>query len=191
MGIIWYKIWYDLWENKGRTWRVVAIIAIGAFAIGAILGGKAFINQDVASTWQASNPATIGLMVEPAVDETVIESLENLREVSLVEGWFQDTTVQWRRSSADPWQPATLVALDDYEDQTIRRVTVDKGAWPQRKLVGIQRGYGLGAGDTFYLKIDDKVRQVDLNGVLYNAAHPSAFISSDQCFLPPVSVLSN
>ena len=58
MGVIRYKIWYDLWENKGRTWRVVAIIAIGAFAIGAILGGKEFINQDVASTWQVTtNPA--------------------------------------------------------------------------------------------------------------------------------------
>jgi hypothetical protein len=48
--------------------------------------------------------------------------------------------------------------------------------------MGIQRGYGLGVGDTVYLKIDDKVRQVDLNGVLYNAAHPSAFISSEPMF---------
>lgn len=182
MGVIRYKIWYDLWENKGRTWRVVVIIAIGAFAIGAILGGKEFINQDVASIWQTTDPATIGLMVEPAVDETIIESLDNLREVDVVEGWFQDTTVQWRRSPANPWQPATLVALDDYEDQTIRRVTLDKGAWPQRKLMGVQRDYGLGVGDTFYLKIDDKVQHVTLNSVLYNAAHPSAFLSSEPMF---------
>lgn len=182
MGVIQYKIWYDLWENKGRTWRVVAIIAIGAFAIGAILGGKAFINQDVAISWQASNPATIGLIVEPAVDETAIEALENLREVDLVEGWFQDTTVQWRRTPAEPWQPATLVALDDYEDQTIRQVTPDNGAWPQRKQMGVQRGYGLGVDDIFYLKIDDKVQQVELNGVLYNAAHPSAFLSPEPMF---------
>lgn len=182
MGVIRYKIWYDLWENKGRTWRVVAIIAIGAFAIGAILGGKEFINQDVARTWQATNPATIGLMVEPAADGMVIESLENLREVDVVEGWFQDTTVQWRRSPTDPWQPATLVALDDYEAQTIRQVTLDNGVWPHYKLMGVQRGYGLGVGDSFYLKIDDKVQQVDLNGVLYNAAHASAFISSEPMF---------
>lgn len=182
MGVIRYKIWYDLWENKGRTWRVVAIIAIGAFAIGAILGGKEFIDQDVANTWRTTNPATIGLMVEPAVDETVIESLENLREVDVVEGWFQDTTVQWRRTPAESWQPATLVALDDYEAQTIRRVTLDNGAWPQRKLMGIQRGYGLGEGDTFYLKIDGKVQHVTLNSVLYNAAHPSAFLSSEPMF---------
>jgi len=182
MGVIRYKIWRDLWENKGRTWRVVAIIAIGAFAIGAILGGKAFIDQDVATAWQASHPATIGLIVEPAVDATVIESLENLTEVDVVEGWFQDTTVQWRRTPADPWQPAVLAALDDYEEQTIRHVTLDRGAWPRRKLMGMQRGYGLDAGDTFYLKINDKVQQVELNGVLYNAAHPSASLSSEPMF---------
>lgn len=182
MGVIRYKIWYDLWENKGRTWRVVAIIAIGAFAIGAILGGKEFINLDVASTWHATNPATIGLIVEPAVGNTVIESLENLKEVDVVEGWFQDTTVQWRRTPTDPWQPATLVALDDYEEQTIRLVTLDKGRWPQRKLMGVQRGFEVGAGDSFYLKIDDKIRQVEANGVLYNAAHPSAFLSAEPMF---------
>ena len=43
MGVIWHKIWYDLWENRGRTLRVVAIIAIGAFAVGTVLGAKEFI----------------------------------------------------------------------------------------------------------------------------------------------------
>ena len=52
MGVIRYKIWHDLWENKGRTLRVVAIIAIGAFAVGAVLGGKEFILKDLARTWQ-------------------------------------------------------------------------------------------------------------------------------------------
>jgi len=47
MGVIWHKIWYDLWENMGRTLRVVAIIAIGAFVVGAVLGAKEFILQDV------------------------------------------------------------------------------------------------------------------------------------------------
>ena len=54
MGVIRHKIWYDLWENKGRTLRVVAIIAIGAFAVGAVLGAKEFILQDVSTTWRAS-----------------------------------------------------------------------------------------------------------------------------------------
>jgi len=182
LGVIKHKIWYDLWENKGRTWRVVAIIAIGAFAIGAVLGGKEFISKDVAETWRTTNPATIGLLVEPAVDEATLDVLENLDEVDVVQGWFQDTTVQWRRAPSDPWQSATLVALDDYGDQSIRQVTQDSGEWPQRKLMGVQRGRQLAAGDSVYLKFDDKEYTIELNGVLYNAAHPSAFISPEPMF---------
>jgi hypothetical protein len=33
MGIIWSKIWHDLWKDRGRTLQVVVIIAVGAFAI--------------------------------------------------------------------------------------------------------------------------------------------------------------
>lgn len=182
LGVIRHKIWYDLWESKGRTWRVVAIIAIGAFAIGAVLGSKEFISRDVAATWQATNPATIGLIAEPAINETVLDGLRKLPELAVVEGWFQDTTVQWRPNPTGPWQPATLVALDDYEDQSIRQVTLDSGDWPQRQAMGVQRGRGLAGGDTVELKLDDQTRPVQLNGVLYNAAHPSAFISSDPMF---------
>ncbi len=182
LGVIRNKIWYDLWENKGRTWRVVAIIAIGAFAIGAVLGGKEFISRDVAQTWQATNPATIGLMVEPALDETTLGALENFDEVDVAQGWFQDTTVQWRRTPTDPWQPATLVAVDDYGAQTIRQVTRDNGDWPRRKLMGVQRGRGLAAGDTVYLKFGDKEYAIGLNGVLYNAAHPSPMMVADPMF---------
>jgi putative ABC transport system permease protein len=182
MGVIRYKIWYDLWENKGRTWRVVAIIAIGAFAVGAVLGGKEFIRQDVTRTWQASVPATIGLEVNPPVDEATSESLENLREVETVTGWFQDKTVRWRRNPQDPWQPAILVALDDYETQTIRQVTLDEGDWPRRKLLGVQRGRGLAVGDQLELQINNKTYAVALNGVLYNAGHSSPAMLPDPMF---------
>jgi putative ABC transport system permease protein len=182
MGVIRHKIWHDLWKNKGRTLRVIAIIAIGAFAVGAVLGAKEFILKDVTTTWQASVPATIGIEVKPAVDNTMLETLENLREIETVEGWSQDKTVRWRRSPADPWQSAVLVALDDYEAQSIRQVKLDSGDWPRRKLMGVQRDRDLGEGDKIYLEVGDKEYPVELNGVLYNAAYPSVFSSPDPMF---------
>jgi putative ABC transport system permease protein len=182
MGVIRYKIWYDLWENKGRTLRVVAIIAIGAFAVGAVLGAKEFILQDVTRTWQASAPATIGLEVKPAVDDAMLASLENLPGIETVEGWYQSKTVRWRRSFNDPWQSAILVALEDYEAQTLRQVKIDSGDWPRRKLMGVQRGRRLAAGDQVQLEIDNKIYPVELNGVFYNAAHPSPASLPDPMF---------
>ncbi|MCB0194408.1 MAG: FtsX-like permease family protein [Anaerolineae bacterium] len=180
-GAIRYKIWYDLWENKGRTLRVVAIIAIGAFAVGTVLGGKEFILSDMARNWQASNPATIGLFVSPAVDDTMIDTLENLRGIETVIGWQQET-ITWRPDPGSAWEPAILVALDDYEDQSIRKVTLDSGDWPHRKLMGVQRGRGLAIGDQVQIEIDDKAETIEFNGIVYNAAHPPPFVVPDPMF---------
>jgi len=38
MGVIWNKIWFDLWNNKTRTVLAVLSIAAGVFAVGAIFG---------------------------------------------------------------------------------------------------------------------------------------------------------
>lgn len=182
MGVIRYKIWHDLWENLGRTLRVVAIIAIGAFAVGTALGAKEFILYDVNRAWTASNPATIGLNVKPAVSDDTLTALEHLDGIAAVEGWYQDSTVRWRRSPADPWQPALLVALEDYQEQSLRQVMLDAGDWPRYRLMGVQRDRDLGVGDQIELDVGGKVQPVELNGVLYNVAHPSAFSLPDPMF---------
>ncbi|MEW5960876.1 MAG: FtsX-like permease family protein, partial [Chloroflexota bacterium] len=181
LGVIRYKIWRDLWENKGRTLRVVMIIAIGTFAIGAIIGGKEFMTKDLTRTWEASAPASIGLNVTPAVDEEMINTLTHLPGIERVEGWFQKP-IQWRRNPNAPWEPALLLAIDDYQDQTLRKIFKDNGDWPARKLIGVQRGYQLDAGDQVELKInngrDDKEYSVQINGLLYSPAQPPAAFMS-------------
>jgi hypothetical protein len=47
MGVIWHKIWSDLWNNKGRTLQVVVIIAMGAFAIGMIIGAREAVSAQL------------------------------------------------------------------------------------------------------------------------------------------------
>jgi len=180
-GAIRHKIWYDLWESKGRTLRVVAIIAVGAFAVGVVLGAKEFILKDITRTWQASTPSTIGIEVKPPVGEQTLQTLENLPGVELVEGW-QQQRIQWRSSSEQPWQAALLVAIDDYEAQTIRQIKLDDGTWPERKQMGIQRGRDLIVGDQVELEIGDKVYATAINGVLYNAAHPPPMVFPEPMF---------
>ena len=38
MGVLWQKIWYDLWHNKTRTLLAILSIAAGVFAVGAVFG---------------------------------------------------------------------------------------------------------------------------------------------------------
>ena len=44
-GVLRKKIWSDLFDNPGRTFQVVIIIAIGAIAVGTITGSLDLIQQ--------------------------------------------------------------------------------------------------------------------------------------------------
>ncbi len=75
MGVIQYKIWNDLWHNKGRTIQSVLTIAIGAFAVGLTLGASDLMGSGFQEAWQSSSPAMISLEVDPPVDEQMLDSL--------------------------------------------------------------------------------------------------------------------
>lgn len=175
MGVIRHKTWHDLWENKGRTLQAVLIIAIGAFAIGAIMGSAHYIREDLNRTWQSTQPAMIGFWVDPPVDKAMLETLAHLPGVETVEG-KQDQNLKWRRSPNDPWQGGDLSAREDYEDQALNRITLDAGEWPQRKMVAVERGHGFELGDELYLEIEEKEHKVTIGGIIYNAdAAPVTF----------------
>ena len=107
MSVIRYKIWHEIWGNKGRTLQIVSIIAMGAFALGMIIAGRNLFQARIGQSWRASTPAMISLAVSPAVAETMITSLKNIQGVETVEG-YQETTLEWRLSPAEPWQPGGL-----------------------------------------------------------------------------------
>src|SRR5262245_10396313 len=124
MGVIHHKTWYDLWENKGRTLQAVLIITIGALAIGTIIGSAHYISQDLTRTWQSTNPAMIGLWVDPGVDKTMLEALAHLPGVETVEG-RSERGIKWRLNPEDSWQSGSLIAREDYEAQTLNLITRD------------------------------------------------------------------
>ncbi len=186
MGIIRYKIWSDLWNNKGRTLQVVLIIAMGAFAIGMIIGSSNLMRVAMAEVWQQSSPAMINLAVDPAIDDTTIESLKNLRGVANVEGYLE-TTIEWRLSPDDDWQPAGLIARDDYKEQKYAKLTLVSGDWPKDKAFATEQGadaaFGIQEGGQVYIRVDDKEYRVAIEGVLYNpTGQPPAFGGNAQFY---------
>ena len=67
-----YKIWYDLWKNKGRTLQVVLIVAMGAFAIGLIISTRMLIIPVMHDLWRAASPASITLWTSPSPSPSTI-----------------------------------------------------------------------------------------------------------------------
>ena len=51
MGVIWQKVWFDLWNNKMRTLLAIISIAVGVFAVGTIFG----MNDQMLTAMDASH----------------------------------------------------------------------------------------------------------------------------------------
>ena len=194
MGIVRYKIWGDLWNNKARTFQVVLIIAMGAFAVGMIVGSSDLIRAGLTKVWSESSPATINLEVSPTVDDETIQSLESVRGVARVEGMLA-TNIEWRHDASEPWQPARLIARDDFEDQTYAKLSLVSGEWPSRRTFAVMQGvdaaFNIPQGSQIAIRVDDKVSQVNIGGVAYNPLGFLRLSAATPNFIPPGSVLAS
>ena len=80
------KVWFDLWQDKSRTFQVVLVIALGAIAIGLVVGGRNVIANTVLSGWQAAEPPHIKLAVTPPLNDEQMDGLARIDGVAEVEG---------------------------------------------------------------------------------------------------------
>ncbi len=172
MGVIWHKIWSDIWNNKGRTAQVVVIIAMGAFAIGMIVTASEIVSARLGQVWRASSPAMIDLWADPRIDDDQLIALKNIKGVDDVEGYLS-TGLEYRLSPEEPWSPGGLIARADYQDQTFTRLELLSGHWPARKNVAVEKGadsyFNIQQGQKVYFRIDDKEYTMQVGGLVHNA----------------------
>ncbi|MDJ0752063.1 MAG: FtsX-like permease family protein [Ardenticatenaceae bacterium] len=186
MGILKYKIWYDLWVNKARTLQVVLIIAMGAAALGVIVGSRQLVIGKMTELWEASSPAMITLWMNPAVDDQTVASLARIEGIEAIEGYNQ-ATIAWRRTSQDNWRTATLIARDDYQQQEAIKISVLDGEFPHGDRIAVGQGadsvFGIGIGDEIEIRINDEEKSIRLESILYDPiAQPPSFGGSAQFF---------
>ncbi len=179
MSVVQFKIWSDLWHNKSRTLQVVLIVAMGAFAIGMIVGSSDLMRTQLTEIWQQSSPSVINLATSPAVGDASIEALRRVPGVQDVEGALE-TSIEWRHGPDEPWQTATLLARADYTDQKYARLALKSGDWPQRKTFAVVQGadryFGIEQNDPLQIRVDGKIYSVPVSGIVYNPlGNPPAF----------------
>ena len=180
MNVIRYKIWHDLWNNKGRTLQVVLIIAMGAFAIGMIIGSRMLMSESLPASWRSASPAMINLFVNPPAGDDVIAALENMQGVEEVEGLLE-TSVEWRPyRTEDEWSVGQVTARQDYEEQVYTRLELVSGSWPEDNVLAVEQGadsyFNIRPGDKIELRFDDRERTFTVGSVVYNPiAQPPAF----------------
>jgi putative ABC transport system permease protein len=171
MGVVRYKIWNELWQNRGRTLQVVLIIAVGAFAIGMIISARNLMVDGMNQIWAQSSPMMIGLAVNPAVDDDTLIVLRHLPGVADVEGEMT-TSVEWRLTPDQPWQSAYLTAREDYAKQHFAKLTLLSGQWPRGNDVAIGQGaeavFGVREGESVTLRVNDREHVIHIKGTVYS-----------------------
>ncbi len=176
MGVIWYKIWFDLWHNKTRTLLAVLSVAAGAFAVGAIFGLSDQLSTTMDRSHQSVMPPHINVGLYDFVDRDALMNLETIPGVEGIEP-YNNLSAMYRLHPEDKWRQA-VIQLRDYTGQKYELVQLRTGEWPKTKNeVGVERmaaqSYGFAIGNDIEFKVGDDVRTYKITSLI---RHP---------FVPP------
>jgi len=177
MGVIWHKIWFDLWHNKTRTLLAILSIAAGVFAVGAIFGMSDMLITNMDASHHAVLPTHINVYLDEAIEREIILNLKEVPGVDDVEP-FNSVSVVYKLRPQDDWRQGVIQMRDNFDAQKYELVQLRAGRWPNGKNeVSIERMaaqfLNIGIGDNIIFKIDDKERTIPITGLI---RHP---------FVPP------
>jgi putative ABC transport system permease protein len=177
MGVIWYKIWFDIWHNKTRTLLTVLSIAAGVFAVGAIFGMSDMMLSNMDRSHRAVLATHINAGLETYADRETLISLRDLPGVEDVEP-YNSVNILYKLRPEDEWRQGVIQMRDNYEQQKYELLQLRAGHWPNNKdEIAVERmgaqSLNIGIGDSIIFKVDDKERVLPITGFI---RHP---------FVPP------
>src|SRR3990172_3100314 len=176
MGVIWYKVWFDLWHNKTRTLLAVLSIAAGVFAVGTMFGMSDLLIANLDESHHAVLPPHLNIYLSTLIDRDTALSLRRVPGVEGVEP-YNSVNLLYKVHPQDEWRQGVDYMRGDFDNQTYERVQLRAGRWPQKDDIGVERMaaqfLGLNIGDKVLFKIGDTERTLPVTGLI---RHP---------FVPP------
>jgi len=176
MGVLWYKVWSDLWNSKTRTLLAVLSIAAGVFAIGVMFGMSDLLITNLDESHQEVMPPHLNVILGEPVD---LDTLLELRHVPGVEDVdpYNSLSILYRLNPQSEWRQGLVFMRDDFDAQKYELVQLRAGDWPERNELGVERMaaqfLGVGIGDEITIKTGDRERTLPITGLI---RHP---------FVPP------
>ena len=184
----WQKVFSDLRGNLGRTFLVIASIAVGLFAFGVIATLYVVIRQDMRDGYAAVQPANIRLRTS-YVDDEMLASIGNLPGVESIQG---ARSLNLRlQTTADEWTTIELHSQADFSDNPINQLALTDGTLDLDKGQILIERYklddtGAGLGDLVVIeKPDGQLRSLEVVGIVSDQTN-GAFSGAGGFFLSPV-----
>jgi putative ABC transport system permease protein len=168
----WYKVFSDLWGNRGRTLVVALAIAVGVFAVGVIVDIQELLIREHGSDMAEALMSAATIYTTP-FNEDLAERVAQLDGVSAAEG---RQTANFFVYDADGLRKnLRITAVPDFEAMAVDRVTPVAGAWPpQTREILLERlvldYLDVDIGDTLFLELQDGTKkQLKVAGTAYDA----------------------
>jgi putative ABC transport system permease protein len=177
MGVIWHKVWFDLWHNKTRTLLAVLSIAAGVFAVGSMFGMADLMLTTMDRSQQSVKPPHINIRLGAYVDRDTLMNLSSIPGVEGIEP-VNEISVVYKLHPGGPWRQGIVHMRDEWQNQQFELVQLRQGDWPTGKDdLGVERMAALynhlGIGGPVTFKIGGQERTLNITSLI---RHP---------FVPP------
>ncbi len=182
MGVIYRKIWFDLWSNKVRTLLVVLSIAVGVFAIGTVFGMADQMITIMDQTWQEDMPQHLTMFLSTPVSRDQVRALRELPGIEGIEPAGAAAARYWSARDGQ-WHQALVWMRDDYRRETYDLYRLNEGVWPQGDGIGIEHMqaefYKVSLGDAATLDVGGKEYVLPITGKIRHPYAPPPTIGID------------
>ena len=193
MSVIWYKVWFDLWQRKGRTLLAVISIAAGVFAVGTIFGMVDQLLSTMDARHVETNPSHINVVLGQRIDKATAEALLRIPGVAGVEV-LNIWSTRYKTAGSDQWQSATIVMRDNYENQQFDNLTLTAGQWPTKQEIAVERlssnTFGIQMGDDILLELSGTNRTFPVAGIIRHPFVPPPDFGGDTYFMVSPEVMA-
>ena len=179
MSVIWRKVWFDLWSNKGRTILAVLSVAVGVFAIGAIFGMVDQLLPGMDRSHRESQPSHISMSLNNRITQDTANRLKNVPGVEDIEV-SNTVSIRYKLKPEDEWQAGFLEMRADYDEQKYDVLRLQAGTWPDNNDLAVERlsseAFGIDVGDRVIFELDKTDRPLPITGQIRSAfVHPPQF----------------
>ncbi len=176
----WAQVFNDLWSNKTRTVLIVLSIAVGLFAVGAIVSARAMLMTGMAQSYQTINPSSGIVRTVETFDEAFVRAVRAMPEVVEVDA-RRTLDVRVRLGPAE-WITLRLFAVEDYDRMRVDKIHPVAGVWPpaEREAL-IERSalalLGVQMSDTIRIELPNgNERELRVSGVAHDLVQVPAQI---------------
>ncbi len=172
-----YKVWNDLWNNKTRTILIVLSIAVGLFAVGAIISARTILSTEMARSFAEIAPSNGIVRTIQPFDQAFVRAVAGMPQVALVDA---RRTLDVRAAVGQGQISLRLFAVEDYDHMRVDKIRPISGSWPPPdRAVLIERSalslLGVQIGDTLSIELPgDRWFDLPVVGVVHDLAQVPA-----------------